>query len=60
MRVAELATVYRVDFSGARLAGRFIWIVRLERVGKRRQPYQLVALSRLETPCGTAERGAAP
>ena len=35
MRVPEFPTVYGVDFCGARLAERFFWIARLERVRKR-------------------------
>lgn len=55
MRVPEFATVYGVDFSGARLAGRTIWIARLD-VPARGSP-RLVSLDRLEALCGTAERG---
>jgi hypothetical protein len=52
---------YGVDFSGARLAGRSIWVARVEPAGgkRRRPPYQLTALSSLEELCGTAERSAA-
>ena len=50
-------TVYGVDFSGAKLAGRNTWIARLDRLPRRRQPsYRLTQLSRLEQLCGTAER----
>lgn len=55
MRVPEFETVYGVDFSGARMAGRTIWVARVE-VGRRPR---LVALDRLESLCGTAERGPA-
>jgi hypothetical protein len=52
--------VYGVDFSGARLAGRTIWVARLERVRRRGLPsYRLAELSSLERLCGTAERSAA-
>ncbi len=54
MRVPEFATVYGVDFSGAKRAGRNIWIARLD-VPARGRP-RLVALDRLEALCGTAER----
>jgi hypothetical protein len=49
-------TVYGVDFSGARLAGRTTWLARLER---NRGGYRLADLARLERLCGTAERSAA-
>ena len=50
-----------VDFSGAKLAGRNTWVAQLEPGGGRKKtpPYRLTALSRLETLCGTAERGPA-
>jgi hypothetical protein len=54
MRVPEFATVYGVDFSGAKRAGRNIWIARTERRARGR--LALVALDRLEALCGTAER----
>ncbi|HJQ70609.1 MAG TPA: DUF429 domain-containing protein [Blastocatellia bacterium] len=50
-------TVYGVDFSGARLAGRNTWVAKLDRSARgRRAAYSLTALSRLEELCGTAER----
>jgi hypothetical protein len=53
-------TIYGVDFSGAKLAGRNIWVARLERRGDaRRGRYALAELSCLEQLCGTAERAAA-
>lgn len=55
MRVPEFETVYGVDFSGARMAGRTIWVARVE-IGRR---LRVVALDRLEALCGTAERGPA-
>jgi hypothetical protein len=50
-------TIYGVDFSGARLAGRNIWVARLE-PGKVRGSgsYRLADLACLERMCGTAER----
>jgi hypothetical protein len=54
MRVPGFASVYGVDFSGARQAGRNIWIARTE--PRARGRLTLVALDRLETLCGTAER----
>lgn len=53
--------IHGVDFSGAKLAGRNTWIARIEPAGGRKNapPYRLTALSRLETLCGTAERGPA-
>ena len=53
-------TIYGVDFSGAKLAGRNIWVARLERRGgPRRGRYALAGLDCLERLCGTAERLAA-
>ncbi len=56
-------TVYGVDFSGARLAGRNIWLARLEPTaagaGSGVPAYRLVGLSSLERLCGTAERAPA-
>jgi hypothetical protein len=54
MRVPKFAMVYGVDFSGARQAGRTIWIARTE--PRARGRLALVALDRLDTLCGTAER----
>jgi hypothetical protein len=53
--------VYGVDFSGARLAGRAIWLASLEPSTRRsREPaYHLTELTCLEKLCGTAERGPA-
>lgn len=52
-------SIYGVDFSGAKLAGRNTWVARIEPDGKRRKssPYILTGLSCLEKVCGTAERG---
>ena len=49
------ATIYGVDFSGARLAGRTPWVAQMERV-EGPAPYRLARLSSLETLCGTAQR----
>jgi hypothetical protein len=53
--------IYGVDFSGARLAGRNIWVARAE--PRRRKSgsvsYRLTDLSCLAKLCGTAERGPA-
>src|SRR5688572_16598108 len=59
--VLKFSTIYGVDFSGARLAGRNTWVARLERVGRGRDVarYGLKALAPLENLCGTAEREAA-
>ncbi len=49
------AAIYGVDFSGARLAGRTLWLARLDRaLGP--TPWRLNQLASLETLCGTAER----
>jgi hypothetical protein len=58
MRGEKFHSIYGVDFSGAKLAGRNIWIARCEPVGgKRRVPrLRLVELDCLERLCGTAER----
>jgi hypothetical protein len=54
-------SIYGVDFSGAKLAGRNIWIARAEpaRSARRVPPLRLVELHRLEDLGGTAERAAA-
>jgi Protein of unknown function (DUF429) len=58
----KFRTIYGVDFSGARLAGRNTWVARIER-GKRSvgcgREWRLVQLERLEDLCGTAERARA-
>jgi hypothetical protein len=55
------ATIYGVDFSGARLAGRTTWLARLEPVTERHHGphYQLTQLACLEKLAGTAERAPA-
>lgn len=54
-------SIFGVDFSGARLAGRYIWVARLEPTGRRSggPAHRLAELARLERRCGTAERGPA-
>lgn len=51
-------TVYGVDFSGARLAGRNIWLARIEpnMSGSWTSGFRLTELASLERLCGTAER----
>ena len=54
-------TIYGVDFSGAKLAGRNTWVARLERregVSRGRR-FALADLACVEALCGTAERSAA-
>src|SRR5436305_1650362 len=55
------ASVYGVDFSGAKLAGRTTWVARLEpgSGGPGRPGYRLAELYRLADACGTAERAPA-
>jgi hypothetical protein len=54
-------TVFGVDFSGARLAGRTTWVARVEppRGGPEAGPCRLLELASLERLCGAAERGPA-
>ncbi len=55
-------TIYGVDFSGAKLAGRNTWVARLERRsgrGAKSRPYALAELHCVENLCGTAERATA-
>ena len=54
--VAVFPTVYGVDFSGARLAGRHAWLARLDRAEAGSAPYRLARLLSLESLCGSAER----
>ncbi len=53
----QFKTIYGVDFSGAKLAGRNIWIARC-RPGRGRR-LVLGSLDSLEQLCGSAERGPA-
>jgi hypothetical protein len=50
----EFGSVYGVDFSGAKQAGRCIWVARTE--PRARGRLSLVTLDRLDSLCGTAER----
>jgi hypothetical protein len=50
----RIRSVYGVDFSGAKLAGRNTWIARL--TNPARGPARLVELHRLEALAGTADR----
>jgi len=53
-------TIYGVDFSGARLAGRHAWVARIERANPDASaPYRLTRLARLDALAGTPEREAA-
>lgn len=56
MHLPPLHRVFGVDFSGAELAGRFIWIAELD--ARRRRP-TLRSLHRLDDLCGCSERGPA-
>jgi hypothetical protein len=56
--VVDFETIYGVDFSGAKQAGRNTWLARVEPAG-RRPAYRLTGLTCLEKLCGTGERGAA-
>jgi hypothetical protein len=59
VKAVEFESIYGVDFSGAKLAGRNIWIARLEpvRAGPQgRGRMRLTELTSLETLCGSAER----
>jgi uncharacterized protein DUF429 len=53
--------IYGVDFSGAKLAGRNIWVARIEAtVGRSKPaPYTLTSLWQLENLCGVGERAVA-
>lgn len=63
VRFATGSTVFGVDFSGAKLAGRNTWVARLEPTGvgvvEEGPAYRLAELSSLERLCGTAERAPA-
>lgn len=56
---APFPTVYGVDFSGAKLAGRHAWVARLDVTPDADTPYRLTQLASLETLAGGAERDAA-
>src|SRR4051794_23960839 len=55
MNLPTFERFFGVDFSGAKEAGRNLWVARLEPGGRRRK-LTLVALDRLESLCGTADR----
>jgi hypothetical protein len=57
MTTPAFRSVFGVDFSGARLAGRNTWIAAIRPAG--RGPSRLVSLYRLEVLAGTADRGPA-
>jgi hypothetical protein len=56
----KFRTIYGVDFSGARLAGKNTWVARVVRArrGTGDAPYRLAELASLEELSGTAERAA--
>ncbi|MBY0456756.1 MAG: DUF429 domain-containing protein [Gemmataceae bacterium] len=54
MKVPEFGSVYGLDFSGARQAGKWIWVARTEPRAKGK--LALLSLDRLDRLCGTAER----
>jgi hypothetical protein len=63
-RLPRLRTVYGVDFSGARLAGRTTWVARCDVVPVRERragapPLRLAELASLERLAGSAERAPA-
>src|SRR4051794_10192689 len=47
-----IGTVYGVDFSGAKLAGKTTWVAKMVPVGPRRRALRLVELSRMSKLCG--------
>ncbi|HKG92563.1 MAG TPA: hypothetical protein VKA84_11745 [Gemmatimonadaceae bacterium] len=61
-RRRRFGTVFGVDFSGARLAGRTTWVAKAvaqpRRRGESDPRLRLTELASLERICGTAERGA--
>jgi hypothetical protein len=59
--ILVFGSIYGVDFSGAKLAGRNTWVARMEpAAAKRKRPrYVLTSLVRLEQECGSAERSTA-
>lgn len=60
MRLPDFEQFCGVDFSGAKQAGRTIWVARLVRRRKRSGPaFALVSLDRMDALCGTADRAAA-
>src|SRR3982751_276806 len=64
VQLPRIRTVFGVDFSGAKLAGRTTWVARCDVVPRARvragaPPLALAELSPLEALAGTAERDAA-
>jgi len=59
MTVPDFTTFFGVDFSGAKLAGRNIWVARCELAGAGPSRLVLKSLDRLEDLAGTAARGPA-
>ena len=57
--VPSPGTVYGVDFSGARLAGKTTWVARLEPSSGEGPPFALTMLKPLRRLCGSAERAPA-
>ena len=51
----QFGSIYGVDFSGAKRAGRTTWVARIEPAScvTASPSYTLTALSRLEDACGT-------
>jgi hypothetical protein len=58
MQLPTFQRYYGVDFSGAREAGRNLWVARVEPHGRWRK-LSLVTLDRMESLCGTPARAAA-
>ncbi|MBY0512647.1 MAG: DUF429 domain-containing protein [Gemmataceae bacterium] len=58
MQLPAFTAYYGVDFSGAKEAGRNLWVARVEPRGVRKKLH-LIALDRMEALCGTAARAAA-
>jgi len=61
MQLPAFDTIFGVDFSGAKLAGRNTWVARTEPLPARKRPpfLRLTGLWRLDRHCGTAERAPA-
>jgi hypothetical protein len=51
-----IGTVYGVDFSGAKLAGKTTWVATMEPAGARRRTLRLVGLARMARLCRSAGR----
>lgn len=59
MELPPIETIYGVDFSGARKAGRTIWIARIERADDEDAEFALADIRSLEELCGTPDRAPA-